>query len=81
MLTTKRIVLLVAVMATLLTGALAGTCICSSMVTWSNCPHGGACYGFCSRHGGVRYWGGPNRRMDLADVLFLAADALFYGPK
>lgn len=26
------------------------------------------------------FFGGPNRRIDLPDVLFLAADALFYGP-
>ena len=41
----------------------AGTCVCSSGVTWASCPNGGACHSFCSGHGGVRYWGGPGYKM------------------
>jgi len=51
----------------------AGTCQCSSGVTWYSCPNGNACHSFCSSHGGVRYWGGPGR-MEI--ILFVGLSAI-----
>lgn len=36
------------------------TCVCSSGATWQSAPHVGACYSWCSQHGGMRYYGGPH---------------------
>jgi hypothetical protein len=59
----------------------AGTCVCSSGVTWGSCDNGIACYRFCNRHGGVRFWGGPGRIEDLYLILVLTFTVcgIFFG--
>ena len=67
---TYLLILLLCALSTLVD---AGTCQCSSGVTWYSCPNGNACYSFCSSHGGVRYWGGPGR-MEI--ILFVGLSAI-----